>query len=85
MTENGAAVIVGVDGSASSKNALRWAFDYTVAIDAPIEALIAWDVPTNYGMPVLFDENELEEPAQTAPQQAVREVLGDEPRVHGRW
>lgn len=78
---NAAPVVVGVDGSDSSKDALRWAVEYATAQGAPVEALIAWDVSAGYGMRVLFDEDELEGHAQAALLQTTTDVLGDEPRV----
>ncbi|MGZ4593994.1 MAG: universal stress protein [Actinomycetes bacterium] len=42
-------VVVGVDGSASSKAALRWAARIAPVVDGDIEAVIAWEYPVNYG------------------------------------
>jgi nucleotide-binding universal stress UspA family protein len=39
-------IVVGIDGSASSKAALRWAVKLATALDSKIEAIIAWDSPT---------------------------------------
>jgi nucleotide-binding universal stress UspA family protein len=39
-------IVVGIDGSASSKVALRWAARLAPALDCTIETIIAWDSPT---------------------------------------
>ena len=44
-----ARILVGVDGSASSLTALRWAARLAPTLDADIEALMVWDYPTNFG------------------------------------
>lgn len=46
-----APIVVGVDGSEISNQALRWAFEYVRMSAAPVEAVIARDVPIRYGMP----------------------------------
>jgi len=42
-------VVVGVDGSESSKTALRWAAKLAPALDASIEAITAWEYPMMLG------------------------------------
>jgi nucleotide-binding universal stress UspA family protein len=42
-------IVVGVDGSESSKSALRWAARLHPLFDGEIEAVIAWEYPTSYG------------------------------------
>jgi nucleotide-binding universal stress UspA family protein len=42
-------VLVGVDGSPASLEALRWAARLAPALDADIEALMVWDYPTIFG------------------------------------
>lgn len=39
-------IVVGVDGSESSKAALRWAAQLAPLADGTIEAVIAWEYPT---------------------------------------
>ena len=41
-------IVVGVDGSPSSTNALRWADRLASAIDARIEAVFAWEYPPTW-------------------------------------
>ncbi|HWS31152.1 MAG TPA: universal stress protein [Actinoplanes sp.] len=41
-------IVVGVDNSAGSKEALRWAFSYAQLIGGSVEAVAAWQVPPMY-------------------------------------
>jgi nucleotide-binding universal stress UspA family protein len=47
--ENGF-VVVGVDGSASSVTALRWAIVHAAWTGARVEAVTAWQEPSTYGL-----------------------------------
>jgi nucleotide-binding universal stress UspA family protein len=52
-TEHGAIrrrIVVGVDGSESSIDALRWAQRIGAGIGGEIDAVAAWNYPTTYGM-----------------------------------
>lgn len=42
-------IVVGVDGSESSVQALRWAVRLASLTDAAVEAVIAWEFPPFYG------------------------------------
>ena len=56
MNENTTAVpkiVVGVDGSASSKEALRWAARMAGGSGATIDAVAVWSDPTTYGWSAL--------------------------------
>jgi nucleotide-binding universal stress UspA family protein len=71
-------IVVGVDGSPSSLDALRWAARMAAPLDAEIDAVTSWHYPTSYGMgggaPAEWD------PAQDAAQilaDALTAVLGD--------
>ena len=44
-----ARIVVGVDGSPQSKQALRWAAQLASPSGARIEAVSAWEFPTTYG------------------------------------
>lgn len=48
----GGRIVVGVDGSPSSRTALRWAARIAEATGARIEATTTWDYPPTYGAPV---------------------------------
>lgn len=45
-------IVVGVDGSCTSKAALAWAVKQARLTGAAVEAVIAWEFPVNYGYPV---------------------------------
>jgi nucleotide-binding universal stress UspA family protein len=51
-TDNSAApkVVVGVDGSAESVEALRWAAAYAAATGATIDAVLSWHFPATAGV-----------------------------------
>jgi nucleotide-binding universal stress UspA family protein len=53
-TEGGSAphVVVGVDGSAASIGALKWAASYAGATGATVTAVLSWHYPAAYGLPV---------------------------------
>ncbi len=72
-----APVIVGVDGSTESKEALRWAADYAQMGGAPLVALIAWDIPTSYGIPATYEDVDLEGEAGKTLAEAVTDALDD--------
>ena len=42
-------IVVAVDGSPSSKDALRWAVAQARLTGQPVEAVISWDYPVDYG------------------------------------
>ncbi|GGV19575.1 universal stress protein [Kitasatospora herbaricolor] len=80
----GGRIVVGVDGSAASRSALRWAVEQARVTGGTVEALCAWEYPAFYGwvgsVPVAdgFDPEEL---ATRTLAEAVTEAAGDEPPV----
>lgn len=42
-------VVVGVDGSEQSKQALRWAAPFAASVHARLDAVAAWQFPVGYG------------------------------------
>ncbi len=70
-------VVVGVDGSEESRQALRWAFQYAQMSNAPVEAVIAWEIPASYGWPVVYDDVQFEKQAGEALEEAIHDVLGE--------
>ncbi|HXZ65940.1 MAG TPA: universal stress protein [Streptosporangiaceae bacterium] len=44
-------IVVGVDGSVSSKAALAWAIGQAQLTGAVVEAVTAWEFPNSYGYP----------------------------------
>jgi nucleotide-binding universal stress UspA family protein len=55
MSENNETpvVVVGVDGSADSTAAVRWAQHYALATGATIRLVTAWEWPQSYGAPYI--------------------------------
>jgi len=78
-----ARIVVGVDGSASSKQALRWAAEEAARSGATLEPLMAWENPQRY-MWIPRVEGGREDPSghtRRALHQAVTAALGKEPEV----
>lgn len=65
-------IVVGVDGSPSSKDALRWAARYAELTGAAVHALIAWQLPEIYG----YTPRDFEGDARQTLTQAVNDALG---------
>jgi nucleotide-binding universal stress UspA family protein len=49
VTNSGPRIVVGVDGSPSSRAALRWAIKYADLIGGTVDAVMAWHVPSTLG------------------------------------
>ncbi len=84
-------VVVGVDGSAESVDALRWAAAYAAATGATIDAVLSWHFPPAAGIvppgiapPAISDE--VRTRMQEALDKAVADVFGTAtpPGVHAR-
>jgi nucleotide-binding universal stress UspA family protein len=71
-------IVVGVDGSEASKEALRWAARISVGINAPIEAVIAWDYPVSVGWATWPGDWHPEADADKTLQQALDEAFGSD-------
>jgi len=70
-----ARIVVGVDGSASSRKALCWALRYAKLTGAEIEAITAWEFPPSYGWaPVAYGSAEFEEDASKILAEALAET-----------
>ncbi|MFG2741664.1 universal stress protein [Streptomyces chartreusis] len=78
-----------MDGSDSSKQALRWAVRQAELTGAAVEAVTAWGIPRFHGSlawlpPSSSDEGALEARARQELEDAVEGVLGSRPPVEGR-
>jgi nucleotide-binding universal stress UspA family protein len=72
-----ARIVVGVDGSAGSVTALRWAARQAGFTGATLEAIITWEYPTFYGwVPAYPDDLDLASLAEQALTGAVDSVFG---------
>jgi nucleotide-binding universal stress UspA family protein len=72
-------IVVGVDGSDASKDALRWAVHQSELAGAALHAIMCWRVPNTFyggGVPGVL-ERDLAAESQAAFDQLVTEVLGE--------
>jgi nucleotide-binding universal stress UspA family protein len=70
-------IVVGVDGSPSSKAALAWAIRQAGLTGAVVEAAIAWRYPGLYGYPApIADDADYEALATKVVSDAIAEVAG---------
>jgi nucleotide-binding universal stress UspA family protein len=79
-------IVVGVDGSPESADALRWAAGYAKVTAARLHVVYAWAPPTvaALGLPPLLNWSALRESATEFPRKFVAEILGDEPGISVR-
>ncbi|GLW55136.1 universal stress protein [Kitasatospora phosalacinea] len=73
--------VVGVDGSASSKRALRWAARQAELTEAVLRAVLAWQLPSGYGMPADFSDTDFAGQARRVLEDSTAEALGGHPGV----
>lgn len=78
-TSAGTGIVVGLDGSQQSKDALHWAVRQAKKQGSAVQAIAAWHHPVQFGYPRVFPDRELEEQAQKWVDDAVAEVSKDEP------
>ncbi|GAA1804916.1 universal stress protein [Luedemannella flava] len=78
MTSTAETIVVGVDGSGSSVQALRWAARQAQLTGATVHAVTAWTYPVHYGLGGYHD---LADEAGKVLSAAVREALGSQPAV----
>ena len=74
-----ARIVVGVDGSPPSLDALRWAHRVGSALGLAIDAIICWSYPTNYGIGVAFTEYRPDVEAEAMLKRALHTAFGDTP------
>ncbi|MDO5745937.1 MAG: universal stress protein [Micrococcaceae bacterium] len=76
-------VVVGIDGSENSKDALRWAVEFGRRYEAPVEAIAVWEMPATYGYVIIHGATgqELEEAARQMLADTVRDTVGDDAGV----
>jgi nucleotide-binding universal stress UspA family protein len=85
QSTQGGRVVVGVDGSDSSKQALRWGVHYAGLTGGTVTAVTAWEFPPMHGArwlpPSSTDAAALEDRSRKAVTDAVAEVAGERPPV----
>jgi nucleotide-binding universal stress UspA family protein len=69
-------IVVGVDGSESSNEALRWAARLAPSLDATIHALVAWEIPVVYGLDAALPTWKPDETAQEILNKSLEKVFG---------
>jgi nucleotide-binding universal stress UspA family protein len=76
-------IVVGIDGSVSAADALRWAVEQAKLTGATVEAVYAWDPGTlvSLAVPPLIDWKPLREAARRRPAEIVRDAVGTDPGV----
>ena len=78
-------IVVGVDGSEDSRDALRWALAEAELRGAAVRAVHAWSLPVAFGGPTMppqaFDPSVVHGHAQASLDAAVDEVAGPSPSV----
>ncbi|GAA2244010.1 MULTISPECIES: universal stress protein [Kitasatospora] len=77
-------IVVGVDGSELSKQALRWAIEQARLTGAVVDAVIAWIYPTVYGWAMTKRDPQLDHTAEKVLSDTVEDVAGPEPQVEIR-
>ena len=78
-------IVVGVDGSDESKQALRWAAEQAGYTGSSLDVVTVWQVPIGFGWPAVLPEDY--DPAADAGKvldAVIVEVLGDNPGVEIR-
>ena len=71
-------IVVGVDGSAGSREALQWAVSYAELSGAAVQAVMAWQLPEVYSMV----SRGYEADARLELQTAIEETLAPDQRSH---
>jgi nucleotide-binding universal stress UspA family protein len=74
-------VVVGVDGSAHSEQALRWGAFLADAVGGRVDAVTAWQYPSAYGFvatPAAWDPSQ---DMDGVVREAIRKAFGDHPPV----
>lgn len=68
-------IVVGVDGSDSSKAALTWGIRQAQLTGAPVEAIMTWDYPISYGWMIVPENVDFQADATSELERAVKEVV----------
>lgn len=73
-----AVVVVGVDGSPQSVEALRWGARLAPAYGASVKVVGAWENPPEYANFVHFEDDRFDELARERVDRTVREAFGED-------
>jgi nucleotide-binding universal stress UspA family protein len=69
-------VVVAVDGSSCSEQALRWAARQASISGGELHAVTAWHFPNTYGSAIVMDDGDWAENGRMVLEQALTETLG---------
>jgi nucleotide-binding universal stress UspA family protein len=72
-------IVVGVDGSDSSKHAVRWAKRHADNMHGRVEAVMAWTYPPYTGLAQVTDTFDYAAHAERMLDETIREALGSPP------
>jgi nucleotide-binding universal stress UspA family protein len=72
-------IVVGVDGSRHSVEALRWAAYQASLLGARLNVVTAWEYPASFGWAAVPSDWDPAEDMEKVLQEAVRAAFGDEP------
>jgi nucleotide-binding universal stress UspA family protein len=74
-------IVVGIDGSEPSKQALRWAIGQARATEATLDVVTAWEYPTGYGWGPVVDPDDVIKASEQILTETLTEVVGQHPPV----
>ena len=77
-------IVVGIDGSADSKQALRWAVRQAEVTGAEVRAVCAWEVPVTILLLPTATEEDYAARAVAVLDETLTQVVGDDPPVEVR-
>jgi nucleotide-binding universal stress UspA family protein len=72
-------IVVGVDGSKPSQQALRWAAHLAAAFGASLDAVTAWDFPPSYGWASVPSDWDPARDMRKVLDETIQDVFGDQP------
>jgi len=72
-------IVVGVDGSEPSKQALRWGAHLATTFGARLDAVAAWDFPASYGFASVPPDWDPARDMRQALDETVQAAFGDQP------
>ncbi|MFC6259099.1 universal stress protein, partial [Kocuria oceani] len=78
MEQGAAAVVVGVDGSEQSVEALRWAARIAPALGASVRVVGAWDYPPEYAGYVPLGSDNFDEVTRKRVEKTIQQAFGED-------
>lgn len=81
MSEVRPVIVVGIDGSKASEDALRWAAAQAQLTAGEVHAVTAWQTPSSYGFYVDYTDADAAADARKTLEHVITEGLGESPSV----